>query len=141
MSAELEFYKIHTEQSRHLEVQRSTIAGIGAAVSGVIVGELLKRSPLSKADLPYSITLMFVGLITLLFSGKLFERMKLHNEIARLARNKLDPSLASFRAQAEATIRKKYPILFWLPLHTLWNCFFGAICVLGIALTTRIVFW
>ena len=70
-----------------------------------------------------------------LFSAKLYERFKLHMEIAKLARNKLDSTLQELRRQAECTIKKKYPVLFWLPLHLLWNWFFVLIALSG-AITT-----
>lgn len=141
MAVEFEFYKIQVENSRHLELQRSTIAGIATAVSGAIVGELLKRSPLDKDDLAYTVTLTVVGFIALLFSQKLHERIKYRNELARLIGHELDPSLEVFKKRAEAAMKKKYPLLFWLRLNWLWGCLFGAISVLGLVLTAKILYW
>lgn len=134
MGAELEYYKEQLQHGRHIEVQRSTVAGLATTISGLIIGELLKR-PLTRDQLPYTVTLSVVGLVALLLSAKLYERFRLHNEIAKLARNKLDPSLASFRRRAEKAVRKRYPFLFWLPLHHVWNFWFGGLSALGLVMT------
>ena len=54
-ATELEYYKEQLEHGRHIEVQRSTVAGLGIAISGAIVGELLKK-PLAREQLPYTVT-------------------------------------------------------------------------------------
>jgi len=138
MAAELEYYKEQLTHGRHIEVQRSTVAGLAATISGAIIGKLLEK-PLTREQLPYTVTLFFVGLVAWLLSAKLYERFKLHNEIAKLARNKLDPTLAALRTTAEATIRTKYPFLFRLPLHIVWNSLFGCICALGLVVTLLIL--
>src|SRR5712664_2814974 len=108
MTAELEYYKEQLAHGRHIEVQRSTVAGLAIAMSGAIVGELLKK-PLTREQLPYTVTLCFVNLVALLISAKLYERFRMHNETAKLVRNKIDSSLAGFREDAKNTIRAKYP--------------------------------
>jgi hypothetical protein len=75
MGAELEYYTVHTKHAKHLEDQRSTVAGITAAISGAMIGELLKKSALTREDLPFTVTLFFIGLFASLFSAKLFERI------------------------------------------------------------------
>jgi hypothetical protein len=134
VTAELEYYKEQLEHGRHIEVQRSTVAGLAIAMSGAIVGELLKK-PLTREQLPYTVTLCFVNLVALLIIAKLYERFRMHNETAKLVRNKIDPSLAAFRLQAQETMRTKYPFLFKLRLHVIWNCLFGGLSVLGIVTT------
>ena len=42
MAAELEYYKEHVAYGRHIELQRSAVAGLAATLSGAIIGELLK---------------------------------------------------------------------------------------------------
>ena len=138
MTAELEYYKEQLAHGRHIEVQRSTIAGVGAAASGALIGKLL-QCPLTHAQLPYTVALFFVGLTAFLFSAKLYERFRLHMEIAKLARNKLDSTLKDLRHTAECTIKKEYPVFFRLPLHLLWNWFFVLIALLGAAATIRIL--
>jgi uncharacterized membrane protein len=138
MAAELEYYKEQLAHGRHIEVQRSTVAGLAATISGAIIGELLKK-PLTQEQLPYTVTLFFVGLVAWLLSAKLYERFRLHNEIAKLARNKLDPTLTGLRRRAEKAIKLKYPFLFWLPLHHVWNCLFAALAVFGLLMTMTII--
>ena len=140
MDIQLEFYKIQADNSRHLEVQRSTIAGIATAVSGVICGELLKKSPLSRNDLMYTVTLTAVGLIALLFSAKLYERTRYRNELIRLVEKKLDPTLAAFSVEAKKTMRRKHRFLFWLRLNWIWNSLFAGIAILGFSLTLKILY-
>jgi hypothetical protein len=57
MGAELEYYKEHLEHGRHIETQRTAVAGLAATISGAIIGELLKGLPLKKEHLPYTLTL------------------------------------------------------------------------------------
>ncbi len=139
MSAELEYYKEQLEHGRHIEVQRSTVAGLAIAMSAAIVGELLK-SGLKRDQLPYTVTLCLVNLVALLISAKLYERFRMHNETAKLVRNKIDPSLAILRKQAQEIIKVKYPILFRIRLHVIWNCLFGILTVLGLV-TTLIAYY
>jgi hypothetical protein len=135
----LEYYKEQLEHGRHTEVQRSTVAGIALGVSGAIIGELLKKSTLTREELPYTVTLLFVGFFAWLLTAKLYERFRLHQEVARLARDKLDPTLAGFRRDAEKINKANHPLMFRLPLHTLWNSLFGLVSVLGL-ITTVICF-
>jgi len=134
VTAELEYYKEQLAHGRHIEVQRSTVAGLAVAISGAIVGELLKK-PLTREQLPYTVTLCFVNLVALLISAKLYERFRMHNETAKLVRNKMDPSLAGYRQQVGATISAKYPLLFCLRLHVIWNSLFGVLSLLGLVTT------
>lgn len=131
----LEYYKEQLAHGRHIEVQRSTIAGVAFTISGAIIGELLKKGQLSAEQLPFTVTLLCVGLFACLFSAKLYERFRLHSGIARLARNQLDPTLAQLRKEAEGENRKKYPFLFRLRLHVVWNLLFGIVLMLGLITT------
>jgi hypothetical protein len=131
----LEYYKEQLEHGRHIEVQRSTVAGIAATISGAMIGELLKKPKLSREDLPYTVALLFVGLIALVLSAKLYERFRLHMEVAKLARNSLNPGLAEFRKEAQKTIKAKYPFLFWLKLHVVWNLLFACVSAIGLVTT------
>ncbi len=135
MAAELEYYKEHLAHGRHIEVQRSTVTGLAATISGAIIGELLKNQPLKRSDLPFTVTLLFVGLVAWLLRAKLYERFKLHNAIAAGARNKLDPTLAQIRKDAEKDHKKDFPLLYPLPLHLVWYFLFFVISSVG-AVTT-----
>ncbi len=131
----LEYYKEQLAHGRHIEVQRSAIAGVAFTISGAIIGELLKKGQLTTEQLPFTVTLLCVGLFACLLSAKLYERFRLHNGIARLARHQLDPTLAQLRNEAEGENRKKYPLLFRLRLHVVWNSLFGIVFVLGLITT------
>lgn len=138
MAAELEYYKEQLEHGRHIEVQRSTVAALAATSSGAIIGELLKQ-PLTRNELPYTVTLSVVGLVSWLLSAKLYERFRLHNYIAKLARDRLDATLKDLRKQAEKEHKKDFPFTYWLPLHHVWNVLFAAIMILGIVLTVTLL--
>jgi Na+/melibiose symporter-like transporter len=131
MPAELEYYKEHVSHGRHIEVQRSTVAGVAITAAGAIVGSLLKVWPPNREQLPLAVVLTVLGLFSLVLTAKLYERFKLHNAIARNARNKLDPSLATLRRQAEEEIKHKFPLLFRLPLHIVWSAVFVAMVAFG----------
>ena len=139
MGAELEYYKEQLAHGRHIETQRSTVATVAAALSGALIGTVLKIGPLTKDALPYTVTLIVVGIIALLLSAKLYERFKLHNTIAKYARNVVDPSLAKLRRDAESEHKKNFPMLFEIKLHIIWNVFFCIVSVLGFVLTLLIL--
>jgi hypothetical protein len=50
MSAELDYYKEQLELGKHMEVQRSVVAGLTLTTSGAIIGYSL-RSPASSEGL------------------------------------------------------------------------------------------
>lgn len=140
MAAELEYYKEHVAYGRHIELQRSAVAGLAATLSGAIVGELLKQGALTRSQLPYTLALFTLGLVSFLLSAKLYERFRLHNAIARAARNILDPSLANLRKLVELEHKKEFRFFYWLPLHVVWNSLFLFVCLLGLA-TSVVCLW
>lgn len=129
--ARLEYYKEQLTHGRHTEVQRSSVATLAAAFCGAIIGKLLDP-PLDRTKLPYSIALFLVGLVSLIITAKLYERFRLHNEVARLVRDDIDKNLGKFRRDAEVIIKKKYPFLFWLHLHIIWNSLLGLFAAIGL---------
>jgi hypothetical protein len=139
MPGELEFYKEHTAHGRHIELQRSAIAGIAFTLCGALIGKLLEHLPLTRDQLPYTTTLFAVGLISWLLSAKLYERFKLHTTVARFARDAYDPNLATLRRQAEVEHKKKFPRLFEVRLHTIWNALFAIVAAIGLATTVLIL--
>ncbi len=134
----LEYYKEQLAHGRHIEVQRSTIASIAFAATGAIIGRLLSNG-LNRDQLPYTVTLVVLGLFSWLLSAKLYERFRLHNDTARFARDRLNPNLQEFRRAAEASNKKEFPILFEINLHVVWECFFAVIVALGIVLSVLIL--
>lgn len=131
----LEYYKEQLAHGRHTEVQRSTVAGIAFGVSGAIIVELAKKTKLTREELPYTIILMVVGLLAWLLTAKLYERFRLHEEVARLARDALNPGLQNFRRDAEAITRHKHPLMFPVKLHVLWNSLFALVSLGGLIMT------
>jgi hypothetical protein len=140
MGAELEYYKEHAAHGRHVELQRSAVAGLTATLSGGLVGELLKQGALTRSQLPYSVALFALGFVSFLLSAKLYERFRLHNAIAREARNKLDPSLAALRSKVEREHKKEFSFLYELPLHLVWNSLFALMGLVGLVTTVLILF-
>jgi hypothetical protein len=140
----LAYYKEHVEHGRHLETQRSAIAALGIPASGAIIGKMLEQfatdRQLGVQALPYSVTLLFIGLTCWVLSAKLYERFRLHNEVAKLARNELDPRLATLRIKAKETIQARYPLLFKTRLHIVWNLVFVAVARIGLVSTLFVFF-
>lgn len=137
MAYELDYYKEHLEHGRAHETNRTAVAALAATISGAIIGELLKH-PLTKEDLPYTTTLFAVGLVGWLLSGKMYERFKLHNAIAKEAREVLDPNLGKLRIKAELAHKKKFWFFYHVPLHWIWSILFVVIAVAGGYLTLKI---
>lgn len=135
MAGEIEYYKEQLDHGRHIEVQRSTIAGLALTISGAIIGKILDRG-ITHDQLPYVGALFAINSVALLISVKLYERFRLHNEVARLVRNSINPILGGFRQLAEGTIRSKYPFVFRLRLHLIWNGMFGSL-----ALVALVIIW
>lgn len=131
----LEYYKEQLAHGRHIEVQRSSIAALSAAFCGAIIGKLLDVPATSQSRLPYSVALTVVGLASWVISAKLYERFRLHNEVARLVRNDIDPELEKYRKRAQETIKQKYPLRFWIHLHIVWEGLMACFTFFGLVTT------
>jgi len=135
LAFELEYYKEQLEHGRHIEVQRSSVAAFSATVAAALIGDLLKNGILTRAALPCTVTLTMVGLIAWLLSAKLYERFRLHNTTAGLVRDDFNIKLKGYRKQAQEINKKKFPLMFGVRLHVIWNCLFALIAVVGFGLT------
>ena len=87
-------YQEHCTQGRHHETQRSTVISTLLAISAAVIGVItLDRNIVYPADLPLSVTLIFIGVFGAGFSMKHYERFSLHMERARRYRDALDALL------------------------------------------------
>jgi len=136
--ARLEYYKEQLAHGRHTEVQRSSVAALAAAFCGAIIGKLLDP-PLDRTKLSYSVALFLVGLVSLVITAKLYERFRLHNEVARLVRDDIDENLGKFRREAEKNIKQRYPFLFRVQLHIVWNVLLGLFAAIGLVASILIL--
>jgi len=125
-----DYYKEQLAHGRHIELQRSSIAAIVFAIAGVVVGRALEKGAVGQW--PYALLLSVAGVFGWLFSIKLYERFRLHNEVARIARDAWNPTLAQCRREAEKINKARFPRVFQWRLHVMWNCFFGLITLIGL---------
>jgi len=130
------YYKEQLDQARHIEVQRTAIGGFTVAFSGVIVSKL-QSANFDRTILPYTITLTLIGLTALLLSAKLYERFRWHHDLGFRLREEINPQLGVLEKDTNDDWDKKYPVLFKIGLHTIWNCLFGGIALLGVVLTVK----
>jgi len=100
----------------------------------------LTQDGLTHKALPLTILLIVLGIFGGIASEKLYERSKLHMELAWAWRRRLyelhpDIQLDRLTDEAEEIHRKRFPRLFDLRLHRVWVTLDLAIGFAGIILT------
>jgi len=101
---------------------------------------VLTQDGLTRNTLPLTILLIVLGVFGAIASEKLYERSKLHMELAWAWRRRLyelhtDIQLDRLTNQAEEIHRQRFPRLSRLRLHRVWVTLDLAIAVAGIVLT------
>ena len=139
----LKFSDEDWRQVRQSEDQRTAFSNIVLLIASAVLGFLAQHS-LSRDTLPLTVLLIVLGVFGGFASEKLYERSKLHMELAWAWRRRLyelhpDIELDRLTAEAEEVHRKRFPRLFSLHLHLVWLTLDLAIAVAGIILTGVVV--
>jgi hypothetical protein len=135
-------YQEHNVASRHHETLRANVTSFILVVGGGI-GTLVSSDGFTRADLPLSILLIFLGFFGAVFSAAHSGRYLAHKMRAMAYRDQLDAllfkegkTLKEIKDEADEKRKKAYPRLRVLvTTHWLWLAFPIVIAILGAVLT------
>jgi len=135
----LKFFDEDWRQVRQSEDQRTAFSNIVLLIASAVFG-VLTQDGLTHKTLPLTVLLIVLGVFGAIASEKLYERSKLHMELAWAWRRRLyelhtDIQLDRLTNQAEEIHRQRFPRLSRLRLHRIWVTLDLAIAVAGIVLT------
>lgn len=88
-------YQENMTQARHHETQRSTVATLLLAITGVVMSVLSQPEVAPGSRWPLQLFLCLLGLFGFAFSLKQYERFEEHLQRARLFRDALDTTFQS----------------------------------------------
>ena len=139
----LKFFDEDWRQARQSEDQRTAFSNIILLIASVVFG-FLTQSALSRNMLPLTILLIVLGIFGAIASEKLYERSKLHMELAWAWRRRLhelhpDIQLDRLIGEAEEVHRKHFRRLFGLRLHRVWLTLDVGIAITGLILTVVVL--
>lgn len=139
----LKFFDEDWRQVRQSEDQRTAFSNIVLLIASAIFGYLTQHG-LSVDTLPLTILLIALGLYGGVASEKLYERSKLHMELAWAWRdrlNELHPNIQidRLKKEAEAINHKRFPRLHRLHLHHVWLALDLSIALGGLILTVLVI--
>lgn len=135
----LKFFEEDWRQVRQEENQRTAFSNIVFLIASAVLG-LLTQFGLSRDSLPLTLLLIVLGIFGGIASEKLYERSKLHMELAWAWRRRLyelHPETQVDRMVGEAVDinRKRFPRLIQIHLHHVWLTLDVFIALAGVALT------
>src|SRR4030066_183577 len=135
----LKFFDEDWRQVRQSEDQRTAFSNIILLIASAVFG-FLTQNGLTRNALPLALLLIVLGIFGGIASEKLYERSKLHMELAWAWRRRLyelhpDIQLDRLIVEAEEVHRKRFRRLFGLPLHRVWLALDLGIAAAGIILT------
>ena len=139
----LKFFEEDWRQVRQEENQRTAFSNIVFLIASAVLG-ILSQSGLNRASLPLTVLMIMLGIFGGIASEKLYERSKLHMELAWAWRRRLyelHPEIQLDRMIGEAVEinRKRFPRLTRIHLHHVWLILDLFIAVAGIALTAFVM--
>jgi hypothetical protein len=141
----MKFFDEDWRQVRQSEDQRTAFSNIVLLIASAVFGYLTQHG-LMDDTLPLTVFLIALGIFGGIASEKLYERSKLHMELAwawqdRL--NELHPELEIDRLkdEAEAINHKRFPRLHRLHLHHVWVVLDLSIALAGIIMTFYVIFY
>jgi len=139
----LKFFDEDWRHVRQSEDQRTAFSNIILLIASAVFGFLTQYS-LTRNTLPLTILLIVLGIFGGIASDKLYERSKLHMELAWAWQRRLfelhpDIQLDRLKGEAQEAHRKRFPRLFGLRLHLVWLTLHLSIALAGIILTIVVV--
>ena len=96
------FFAEHASQAKKHEEQREKATNLILTIAGALTG-LVTFAKLSIWSLPAAVAIVLLGAFGLLFSGKHYERARMHTEVLRQIRRELDEGPESNRTLSELT--------------------------------------
>ena len=139
----LKFFDEDWRQVRQSEDQRTAFSNIILLIASAVFG-FLTQNDLTRSALPLAMLLIVLGIFGGIASEKLYERSKLHMELAWAWRRRLyelhpEIQLDRLIAEAEGVHRKRFWRLSRLHLHIVWLTLQLSIAVFGLILTIIIL--
>jgi hypothetical protein len=135
----LRFFEEDWRQVRQEENQRTAFSNIVFLIASAVLG-VLTQFGLSQGSLPLTVLLIVLGVFGGIASEKLYERSKLHMELAWAWRRRLyelhpETQVERMVAEARDINRQRFPRLRRLHLHHVWLTLDLFIALAGVALT------
>lgn len=135
----LKFFDEDWRQVRQSENQRTAFSNIVLVIASAVLG-FLTQYGLSRNTLPLAALLIVLGLFGGIASMKLYERSRLHMELAWAWRGRLqelhpDMDLDRLLGEVEEVHRKRFKRLFGIRLHNVWLALDLGIAAAGIVLS------
>lgn len=139
----LKFWEEQWTQARQCETQRSTMANFIISIYAAGIGIIVVADFAYKA-LPVAIFLLVMGVFGNLFSAKLFERWRLHQERAIKWSERIDEiepkaKLIDLFWEAQEKHKSNHPFLNKIALYRLWRLFYYILTGIAIALMALIL--
>lgn len=140
----IKLYEEDWSQAKQAENQRTAITNIILVVASIVVG-LLSQTGLNPKALPLAILLIVLGVHGAVASHKLYERHCYFSDRAGLWRTqigKLHPEveIETIRSEAAAKHSKRFKRTAKLRLYSLWLILHSLVALVGLVLTTVILF-
>lgn len=135
----IKFFDEDWRQVRQSENQRTAFSNIILLIASAVFGYLTQFG-LSREALPLTALLIVLGVFGGLASEKLYERSRLHMELAWAWRRRLhelhpDIQLDRLLDEADEIHRQRFRRLFGVRLHHVWLAIDLGIAAAGFALT------
>jgi len=139
----LKFFEEDWRQVRQEENQRTAFSNIVFLIASAVLG-ILTQFGLSRDSLPLTLLLIVLGIFGGIASEKLYERSKLHMELAWAWRRRLyelhpEAQVERMVAEARDINRRRFPRLRRVHLHHVWLTLDLFIALAGIALTAVVL--
>lgn len=138
----IKFWEEQWSQARQSEDQRSTMANFLISIFTVGIGFIINSGFALGITIPVSIFLIIIGLFGYLFSLKLFERWRLHEQRAikwseQIDRLNPDAKLLELFWEVHEVHKSNHPKMTKVRLYRLWGRFY--LILVGLAIICSIV--
>jgi len=121
----LALYQDAVGHGRHHEDQRALMTNLLVVICAGLLGVVGFDDRISRADLPFSVFVIVLGVFGALFSAKHHERFDLHQERGKGFRKALEAlhpetHVSSLRATAATKVKEEHPYLYRVRLFWFW---------------------
>jgi Ca2+/Na+ antiporter len=136
-------YKDNHEYVRHHESQRSTASTLIVTAAGAAIAASLYDRSLTSTDIAPLLIVMALGVFGILFSGKQYERTRMHVEridalMDAYAATLNDKNVIDIIDFADGHHRANWGTLRFLPVNRLWFAFHIFLIMVGAALLLQV---
>lgn len=132
----LNFYKEHSNWSRHQESQRAIVSNLLLSISIVLIGLITFDKKIGMGDLPLTLFLVVVGVFGAVFTYKYYVQFKFHDSRVDLYKQHLnlllkDIDVYSEEVSSDDKLSSKYLFFARFRLYKLWIYLNGIIVASG----------